>query len=148
MNHYNEEPINDKPINHPMIATQERTCDALPEAYQGILVDGRHFVFRYRFGIARLSIGPSEDEARWAGSPLRRNYPQPTNTKYAVLPLGGDLQGHFDSCEQRDWVFSQLWDYLGTVEEYRPYGRDPRSNYVTSEDIKILEEGFNDEPTT
>lgn len=103
---------NDKPLAHPLIREQKRTCLACPEQYEGTLQDGRFFYFRYRFGTARLSVGLTQDNAIWAGSPYRRHHPQPAYSKYAVLEIGDDLQGIFDNNEQRDQVFAKLMQQI------------------------------------
>lgn len=40
------------------------TCAACPLQYEGELWDGRRLYFRYRFGWARLGVGPDDEAAR------------------------------------------------------------------------------------
>ena len=96
------------PLEHPMVEECTQTCFACPEAYEGLLKDGRAFYFRYRYGTARLGVGRVLDDAVWASSPLRRHHPQPPETRYALKDVGDDLQGMFDNTEQRDEIFNAL----------------------------------------
>jgi hypothetical protein len=82
-------------ISHPAIASSAQTCWACPEQYEGQLIDGQFFYFRYRFGCATLGVGPTLDEAV-------------EDPREARLRVGDNLRGTFDSTEERDLVFAQL----------------------------------------
>lgn len=71
----------------PTVDTAEMTCFACPTQIQGMLSDGNHYYFRYRYGHAFLGIGPTHDDAVGAN---RRDLP------YAVETLGDDLDGSLD----------------------------------------------------
>lgn len=90
------EPEQRGPFDDPRVAEIEQTCFACPEAYSGRLADGRLFHFRYRHGYVSLSVG--EDLNR-------------PDARVGQI-LGDDLQGVFDSTEQRDEVFSRLLDEI------------------------------------
>lgn len=46
-----------------MVADHRRTCSACPTQYEGTLVDGRTFYFRFRFARATLGVGATIDQA-------------------------------------------------------------------------------------
>lgn len=50
-------------LTHHRIASFEMTCPAVPEQYEGILMDGQMFYFRLRFSCATLGVGPTLDDA-------------------------------------------------------------------------------------
>lgn len=49
--------------SHDDVVSEQQTSVACPTQWQGQLVDGRHFYFRYRSGIAHLGFGSTEEEA-------------------------------------------------------------------------------------
>ncbi len=79
------------PYDDERVETATQTCWGCPDAYEGRLVDGREFYFRYRYGHVTLRVSHGEDDER-----------------VASRSLGDSLQGVFESSEQRDRVFSQL----------------------------------------
>lgn len=79
----------------PTFLIMERTCEACPEQYEGVLSDGTWFYFRYRFGRASLGIGGSIEEAI-------------SDFNTVTLLWGDSLQGMFDSIQDRDNVLLQL----------------------------------------
>lgn len=44
-----------------LVANDELTCQACPVQWEGRLVDGRYFYFRYRSGWASLALGQSAE---------------------------------------------------------------------------------------
>lgn len=74
----------------------EQTCGACPEQYEGVLHDGRHFYFRYRYGVASLGVGRDNGSAICDPNEVR-------------MAVSDGLQGIFDSPQQRDEVFAQLF---------------------------------------
>jgi hypothetical protein len=82
-------------IGHPAIASSVQTCWACPEQYEGQLIDGQFFYFRYRFGCATLGVGRTLDEA--SEDPCEVH-----------LRVGDNLRGTFGSTEERDIVFARL----------------------------------------
>jgi hypothetical protein len=93
-------------ITHHAIAEQEQTCLACPEQYQGTLVDGRTFYFRYRHGWATLGLGHDLDSAVLDPEGVGRE-------------VGDDLDGQFASPEIRDSVFAILLaERFGQLVEY------------------------------
>lgn len=85
-------------LSHPLIASYRMTCSACPEQYQGTLVDGRVFYYRYRCGIASLGIGADLDAAvrdGWApGHQIR---------------VGDHLDGAFATTSERDGTLDTLF---------------------------------------
>jgi hypothetical protein len=79
-------------VRNPQINTSTQTCFACPEQYEGQLVDGRRFYFRYRNGWASLAVGGDDVSGR----------------QDVGMAVGDGLQGIFDSPEQRDQVFAEL----------------------------------------
>lgn len=47
----------------PNVATATQTCYACPEQYEGTLTDGQHWYFRFRHGVASLSVGEERRQA-------------------------------------------------------------------------------------
>jgi hypothetical protein len=82
-------------MNHPLIATAERTCLGCPEQYEGQLRDGRYFYYRFRWGTATLGLGATIDEA--VADPFE-----------AGAYLGDDLRGFFNDDWERDNTFGDL----------------------------------------
>lgn len=82
-------------MEHPAVATATLTCGACPVQYEGQLLDGRHFYFRYRWGRATLGIGATPDAAA-------------EDPDEVGLTVGDNLRGVFDSDEERDAVFARL----------------------------------------
>lgn len=81
-------------ISHVAIKTQTLTCEACPEQYEGTLVDGRFFYFRYRHGVASLAVGDTPESVN--GYMTYR------------IPVGEGLQGMFDNDDQRNETFAAL----------------------------------------
>jgi hypothetical protein len=82
-------------IDHPLIATQQHTCIACPDQWEGTLIDGQRFYFRYRGGIASLGVtGDGTDPAEDPGE--------------VCMEHGEPLQGSFDSDDERSQVFAEL----------------------------------------
>lgn len=46
-----------------IVETETETCNACPLQFEGTMVDGRQFYFRYRWGHAFLGIGRTLQEA-------------------------------------------------------------------------------------
>lgn len=84
--------------NDPRVASSVLTCSVCPEQYEGKLVDGRWFYFRYRSGFAALAIG--------------HDYDAVMGRQDVGGAVGDGLQGVFDSEEQRDRVFAELLDQI------------------------------------
>lgn len=85
----------DSRIAHPLVATQQRTCGACPEQWEGTLTDGHLFYFRYRHGWASLGVAlPGADPVDDPGE--------------VGVEHGEPLQGAFDSDDARSEVFGQL----------------------------------------
>ena len=82
-------------MEHPAVASSAETCSACPVQYEGQLVDGRYFYFRYRFGRATLGLGETPDDA----------VDDPNETSLAV---GDSLRGVYAGDEERDEVFARL----------------------------------------
>lgn len=83
-------------LTNPRIATQERTCHACPEQYDGTLHDGRHFYFRYRYGVASLGLDKDPDRAV-------------ENSWLNELEVGDDgWAGVFESDIERNKAFAEL----------------------------------------
>lgn len=70
------------------------SCAGCPMQYEGTLVDGRWFYFRYRYGRASLGIGRTLDDAV-------------SDTREVGTLYGGDWQGVLDEGEFRD-LFEEL----------------------------------------
>lgn len=79
----------------PFVLTAEQTCSACPEQWEGDLVAGLRFYFRYRWGVASLGVGPDEGSAVCDPHEVRTSY-------------GHKLAGVFEDAHVRDWVFWQL----------------------------------------
>lgn len=47
----------------PKVQTLKLTCEAYPSQWEGQLQDGRFVYIRYRYGVLRMGIGVTEDEA-------------------------------------------------------------------------------------
>lgn len=84
------------PFDDPRVKSSAQTCFGRPDAYEGELVDGRFFYFRYRYGMVGLSVG--EDES-CAGERAR-------------MELGDNLAGVFSSRRERDAAFTMLLDEI------------------------------------
>ncbi len=84
------------PLLDPRIAESTQTCGACPEQYEGTLVDGREFYFRYRYGMATLGVG----ENRFTD-------------KLRYVEHGDDLQGAFEDDAAREAVLARLLDEGG-----------------------------------
>lgn len=82
-------------IKHPEVASCIQSCPSCPEQYEGRLIDGRWFYFRYRHGRANLGIGHSFESA------VR-------SSDLATLRTGDDLQGAFYDDSERNSVFAEL----------------------------------------
>jgi hypothetical protein len=83
---------------HPLVATEEMTCVACPEQWEGTLRDGRHFYFRYRGGRASLGLGIGPESAV-------------DDPHEARVRHGDSLQGIFGSDDDRRAVFAELLAY-------------------------------------
>lgn len=93
-------------IDHPLIAEQTQTCWACPEQYEGRLLNGLYFYFRYRNGYAGLACGWVYNNVI-GGTDVGMNH-------------GDSLQGVFDSPEDRAAVFTQLlidWNVWAAARE-------------------------------
>lgn len=80
---------------HPLVATATQTCFACPEQWEGTLIDGSHFYFRYRHGVASLGVGPDEGSAV--------DDPNEVSMRY-----GDSMQGILDGAESRRAAFAEL----------------------------------------
>lgn len=83
----------------PLVSEAEMTCAVCPVQYEGKLLDGRWFYFRYRFGWASLAVGPDYDTVM--------------GRQDVGMAVGDSLQGFFDADEQRDAVFQELLAMVG-----------------------------------
>lgn len=81
-------------ITHLLVATAHQTCEACPEQWEGTLVDGWSFYFRYRCGIASLAVAATQELA--------------DGQQHVRLQHGDRLQGSFESDAERDAVFAEL----------------------------------------
>jgi hypothetical protein len=81
------------PLLDPRVRDSVRTCGVCPEQYEGTLVDGREFYFRYRYGMATLGLGKDR-----FGEALR------------YVEHGDDLQGEFEDEATREDVLGRLLD--------------------------------------
>jgi hypothetical protein len=108
-------------IQHPAIAEQEQTCIACPEQYQGSLIDGHTFYFRYRHGFASLGVGADLDSAV-------------KDPEQAGRRFGDDLEGGFESTQVRDEVFTQLFG------DRFPSRAQPRADRLTDAQLEQLRE--------
>lgn len=75
------------------VATVEQTSGGCPEQYEGTLIDGREFYFRYRHGWASLGLGEDRYSSKDAG-----------------MAVGDGWAGVFESEVERDRTFRQLLD--------------------------------------
>lgn len=82
-------------IKHPEVAVSRCTRFAAPEAYEGELLDGRHFIFRYRLGRASLAVGSSRTTV--------------DSQRGTVVAHGAAMQGCFSTKHERDLVFAELF---------------------------------------
>ncbi len=84
-------------LGHPAILSERMTCGACPEQWEGVLVNGVHFYFRYRFGRAQLGVGTTPDNA----------------AEYAMMHQGvvvsDSLSGMFTDQAVRVRVFAELF---------------------------------------
>lgn len=87
-----------KRLSHPMVATSDGG-GYCPVQYEGQLVDGRHFYFRYRGGWAALGFGATADDA------VRDTMGDGSG---ASVSHGDALQGFFEDDADRDAVFAEL----------------------------------------
>ncbi len=83
-------------MDNPAVLGWECTCESCPEQYEGLLVDGRWFYFRYRFGRAELGLGDTLDAAVW-DSIGRRS-----------VRVGDKYDGRFIDEAQRNRIFDAL----------------------------------------
>lgn len=79
----------------PVVTDAHQTCFACPDQWEGELVDGTQFYFRYRHGVASLST--SSGHLGWEDDPNR-----------VSVDHGDDMQGVFASDEDRVRVFTRL----------------------------------------
>ena len=82
-------------IDHSLIAVQEQTSYACPDQWQGTLIGGQHFYFRYRSGWASLGLGATPHAA--VADPAE-----------VGVGHGDGLQGVFESDDDRSAVFAKL----------------------------------------
>jgi hypothetical protein len=82
-------------LSHPVVATSAYTCWGCPEQYEGQLVDGRFFYFRFRWGVATLGLGITPDAAV-------------EDDREARFAVGDNLRGVFDDDLERDLIFARL----------------------------------------
>lgn len=78
-------------LDHPAIVTVELTGIACPEMWEGVLIHGSPFRFRYRGGWASLTIA-DDIEGR------------------ATEQVGDWIAGIFEDDEQRNTVFARLYE--------------------------------------
>jgi hypothetical protein len=83
---------------HPAMASARMTCNACPEQWEGKLVDGRWFYFRYRSDVASLGLASTE----WGA--VEASFGNET------VVGNGSLAGVFESAEQRSAVFAELYE--------------------------------------
>lgn len=81
-------------VQHPLVASSVQTCYGCPDQYEGKLIDGRWFYFRYRHGWASLAV--SDD------------YNEVVGRSDVGVAVGDGLQGVFEDAEQRDRIFAEL----------------------------------------
>jgi hypothetical protein len=85
-------------LRNPHVVEQEMTCGGCPVQIEGRLDDGRHFYFRYRWGVAALGFGDTPQAAvdeQFGGCG-------------EYMDHGDSLQGVFDSDTDLNEVFGQL----------------------------------------
>lgn len=88
-------------LTDPRIDNYRQTGFSCPESYEGELLTGEFFYFRYRNGCASLYLS-------WyiiPHGPLSADV-------YTSMDVGDDLQGIFESDEQRNGTFKKLLDEL------------------------------------
>jgi hypothetical protein len=94
-------------VLHPAVAAATLTCDAVPVQWEGQLVDGRRFYFRYRFGRATLAVGPTK-------SVNGVTIPEQDRTAWVASVMHGDrFRGMFDSDEEQNTIFAELLEQIG-----------------------------------
>lgn len=92
-------------LTDPRIRSQVQTCFACPEQYEGELITGEYFYFRYRYGVASLYLS-------WEGVPRG---PEKADA-YDSMSVGNDsLSGIFESSEERNNTFKALLDRLDAM---------------------------------
>jgi len=79
----------------PLVEHVEQTCAEAPEQYEGKLIDGSVFYFRYRWGLASVGIGPD----------IAAAVDDSSNHEY---PIGAMFDGCWRDEQQRDSVFCFL----------------------------------------
>lgn len=85
----------------PRIDNYKQTSFACPEQYEGQLLTGEFFYFRYRHGCASLYLS-------WYQIP----YGPSSADACTSMSVGDGLQGIFESDEQRNGTFKKLLDEL------------------------------------
>jgi hypothetical protein len=83
-------------ITHEAVAEATCTCNGCPDQWEGTLVDGQKFYFRYRHGWASLGFGVTIEAAREDSLGERQ------------MPFGDSMQGVLDD-DERDHVFAELY---------------------------------------
>jgi hypothetical protein len=81
-------------IDNPLIAEQHQTCYGCPDQWEGRLLSGEFFYFRYRSGWASLAVGHDADAV--------------SGRQDVGMGHGDGLQGIFESAEARTAVFNKL----------------------------------------
>lgn len=97
----------DDELEHPAIKVARQTCAGCPDQWEGELHDGRHFYFRYRWGIASLALGPTRRDV--AGIARAE---QGSNVAVSVMRSGDYLSGMFDSDAERGETFRRLFGLI------------------------------------
>ncbi len=86
-------------LAHYAIKDVEQTSYGCPDQYEGHLLDGSRFLFHYRHGWVSLTTWADDYEG--------------AETKQEVgQALGDSLSGVFDSFEERDEAFADLYRQL------------------------------------
>jgi hypothetical protein len=112
-------------LRHPAVRAAVQTCGACPDQWEGTLIDGRHFYFRYRSGRASLGIGADPDAAA-------------EDPETARLGHGDAAQGYFDSDEERNGVFERLYQQRIEAKVFSgPWITSP-GPYAASVDGKVV----------
>lgn len=89
-------------LTDPRIDNYKQTCYGCPEQYEGQLLTGEFFYFRYRNGCASLYLS-------WYAVP----YGPESADAYEGMSVGDNLQGIFEDDKQRNGTFKKLLDELG-----------------------------------
>lgn len=81
-------------ITHLIVSTARQTCSACPDQWEGELIDGRLFYFRYRCGEASIAVGSTREQV--------------DGRQHVTLKHGDSLDGAFKDDAERNAVFADL----------------------------------------